>query len=181
MFDYSQKDSVQVVNVKSVEIQKNYFGFPVALPLVLIRKGLKIWKGRYTVCLVEKNLSCFLGQSYSKLQFLFIHLIHLCFLFWLFHWNPIFSYQSLGSQCPEPVKFSEISKIMLSGNQVIMSDWTLVEMEHEFSQDILGKVEVDQTVIMKPCMCSDSVQNSNKTNVRLENCKKVLETLALIN
>ena len=61
-----------------------------------------------------------------------------------------------------------------------MSDWTLVEMEHEFSQDILGKVEVDQTVIMKPCMCSDSVQNSNKTNVRLENCKKVLETLALM-
>ena len=39
MFDYSQKDSVQVVNVKSIEVEKNYFGYPVALPLALVRKG----------------------------------------------------------------------------------------------------------------------------------------------
>ena len=36
VMDYSQKDSVQLVNVGMIEMMDNYFGFPVALPSVLI-------------------------------------------------------------------------------------------------------------------------------------------------
>ena len=36
IFEYGQKDAVKVINMKSVEMMDNYFGFPISLPSVLL-------------------------------------------------------------------------------------------------------------------------------------------------
>ena len=75
------------------------------------------------------------------------------------------SFQSGGSTCPEPLPFSSITGISVSENTAVRADWSLVEVDQTYSQDILEKVDVDKTVLLMPCACEDLASDTNQTNV----------------
>ena len=75
------------------------------------------------------------------------------------------SFQSGGSSCPEPLPFSSVSGITVSGNKAVRADWGLVEVDQTYSQDIMEKVDVDKTVLLMPCDCEDLATDNNQTNV----------------
>ena len=75
------------------------------------------------------------------------------------------SFQSGGSSCPEPLPFSSVTGITVSGNKAVRADWSLVEVDQTYSQDILEKVDVDKTVLLMPCACEDLASDTNQTNV----------------
>ena len=79
----------------------------------------------------------------------------------------LLTYQRGSSSCREPVTFSQVKKIEFIGNMAVKADWTLVEVDHSFSQD-LGeeKVKLDKTSLLLPCQCQDLRINNNSENVR---------------
>ena len=90
------------------------------------------------------------------------------------------SFQSGGSSCPEPLPFSSVTGITISGNTAVRADWSLVEVDHTYSNDILEKVKVDTTVLLMPCACDDLASSNNQTNVSNSNVNLFL-TLNTIN
>ena len=75
------------------------------------------------------------------------------------------SFQSGGSSCPEPLPFSSITGISVSGNTAVRADWSLVEVDQTYNQDILEKVDIGTAVLLMPCTCDDLESNNNQTNV----------------
>ena len=75
------------------------------------------------------------------------------------------SFQSGGSSCPEPLPFSSITGISVSGNTAVRADWSLVELDHTYNQDILEKVDIGTATLLMPCTCDDLESSNNQTNV----------------
>ena len=74
-------------------------------------------------------------------------------------------FQSGGSSCPEPLPFSSVTGIWVSGNTVVRAGGSLVEVAHTFSQDIMEKVNIGTTVLLTPCEREDLSSFNNQTNV----------------
>ena len=75
------------------------------------------------------------------------------------------SFQSGGSSCPEPLPFSSLTGIWVSGNTVVRAGGSLVEVDHTYSQDILEKVNIGTTVLLTPCERVELTSFNNQTNV----------------
>ena len=70
-----------------------------------------------------------------------------------------------GSNCPEPLPFSSVTGITVSGNLATKATSSLVEVDQNYNQDILDKVNIDTTVLLMPCACQNFAHN-NRTNVQ---------------
>ena len=77
----------------------------------------------------------------------------------------VVTFQSGGSSCPEPLPFSSLAGLAVSGNMAIRADWSLVEVDHSYSQNIVDKVDIDTTILLMPCACQDVPIGGNQTNV----------------
>ena len=77
----------------------------------------------------------------------------------------VVTFQSGGSSCPEPLPFSSLAGLAVSGNMAIRADWSLVEVDHSYSQNIVDKVDIDTTILLMPCACQDVPSGGNQTNV----------------
>ena len=78
------------------------------------------------------------------------------------------SYQRSSGSCREPLPYSQVNKVEMMRNMAVKADWTLVELEHSYSEDLgQEKVTVDKTFLLLPCQCEDIRVNSNITNVCL--------------
>ena len=76
------------------------------------------------------------------------------------------SYQRSSGSCREPVPYSQVNKVEMMRNMAVKADWTLVELEHSYSEDLgREKVTVDKTFLLLPCQCEAIQVNSNITNV----------------
>ena len=76
------------------------------------------------------------------------------------------SYQRRSGSCREPVPYSQVNKVEMMRNMAVKADWTLVELEHSYSEDLgREKVTVDKTFLLLPCQCEEIQVNSNITNV----------------
>ena len=76
------------------------------------------------------------------------------------------SYQRSSGSCREPLPYSQVNKVDLMRNMAVKADWTLVELEHSYSEDLgQEKVTVDKTFLLLPCQCQDIRVNKNITNV----------------
>ena len=76
------------------------------------------------------------------------------------------SYQRSSGSCREPLPYSQVNKVEMMRNMAVKADWTLVELEHSYSEDLgREKVTVDKTFLLLPCQCEEIQVNSNITNV----------------
>ena len=76
------------------------------------------------------------------------------------------SYQRSSGSCREPLPYSQVNKVDLMRNMAVKADWTLVELEHSYSEDLgQEKVTLDKTFLLLPCQCEEIQVNSNITNV----------------
>ena len=70
-----------------------------------------------------------------------------------------------GSNCPQPLPFSSVTGIIVSGNIAARANSSLVEVDQNYSEDIMDKIVINTTVLLMPCVCED-VTNNNRTNVQ---------------
>ena len=90
------------------------------------------------------------------------------------------SYQRSSGSCREPVPYSQVNKVEMMRNMAVKADWTLVELEHSYSEDLgREKVTVDKTFLLLPCQCEAIQVNSNITNVGSSLQSPLLSSLSL--
>ena len=78
------------------------------------------------------------------------------------------SYVRSSGSCREPLPYSQVDKVEMMRNMAVKADWTLVELEHSYIEDLgREKVTVDKTFLLLPCQCEAIQVNSNITNVGL--------------
>ena len=74
------------------------------------------------------------------------------------------SFHSKNPNCREPLA---VRRIMMSGNMAVRADSSLVEVDHEYDEDIMEKVVINATVLLMPCECEDLANVDN--NILSEN------------
>ena len=75
------------------------------------------------------------------------------------------SYQQGPSSCRYPVPYSNISMIKFIKNMVVKTDWSLVELDHRYEEDLVEKMELMDTILLLPCTCQQ-ITFTNATNVK---------------
>ena len=75
------------------------------------------------------------------------------------------SFQADESSCPAPLPFSSVTGITVSRNIAAKANSSLVEVDQNYSQDIMEKVNIGIGILLMPCLCDDFT-NNNQTNVQ---------------